>query len=111
MFRMTDEEGGDNTLLCVPAHDPRLEDLRAIHHLPQLHRRGIQHFFEIYKIWSRARPSGLRLGRPLRGRDRRLPAAARGGGEQVNICWWGRPDPASRPDEWEGFANVRAEWS
>jgi inorganic pyrophosphatase len=49
MFRMTDEQGGDDKLMCVPAHDPRLEHLRDIHHLPEFHRREIQHFFEIYK--------------------------------------------------------------
>ena len=30
MFRMTDEAGGDDKVLCVPAHDPRLEHLRDI---------------------------------------------------------------------------------
>jgi inorganic pyrophosphatase len=49
MFRMTDEMGGDDKLMCVPAHDPRLEHLRDIHHLPEFHRLEIQHFFEIYK--------------------------------------------------------------
>ena len=34
MFRMRDEAGGDDKLICVPAHDPRLEHLRDIHHLP-----------------------------------------------------------------------------
>src|SRR6201995_1004688 len=49
MFRMTDEKGGDDKVLCVPADDPRLEHLRDIHHLPAFHRAEIQHFFEIYK--------------------------------------------------------------
>jgi inorganic pyrophosphatase len=49
MFRMRDEAGGDDKLLCVPAHEPRLENLRDIHHLPEFHRLEIQHFFEIYK--------------------------------------------------------------
>jgi inorganic pyrophosphatase len=49
MFRMRDEAGGDDKLLCVPAHEPRLENLRDIHHVPEFHRREIQHFFEIYK--------------------------------------------------------------
>jgi inorganic pyrophosphatase len=34
MFRMTDEAGGDDKVLCVPANDPRLEHLRDIHHVP-----------------------------------------------------------------------------
>ena len=49
MFRMTDEKGGDDKVLCVPADDPRQEHLRDIDHLPDLHRLEIQHFFEIYK--------------------------------------------------------------
>jgi inorganic pyrophosphatase len=31
MFRMTDEKGGDDKILCVPATDPRQEHLRDIH--------------------------------------------------------------------------------
>jgi inorganic pyrophosphatase len=46
---MRDEAGGDDKLLCVPAHEPRLGNLRDIHHLPEFHRLEIQHFFEIYK--------------------------------------------------------------
>ncbi len=49
MFRMTDEKGGDDKLLCVPAEDPRSEHLRDIHHLNEFYRLEIQHFFEVYK--------------------------------------------------------------
>jgi inorganic pyrophosphatase len=49
MFRMTDEKGGDDKLLCVPASDPRQEHLRDIHHVPEFDRLEIQHFFEVYK--------------------------------------------------------------
>ena len=49
MFRMKDEAGGDDKVLCVPSHDPRLEHLRDIHHLDEYHRMEIQHFFEVYK--------------------------------------------------------------
>ena len=49
MFRMTDEAGGDDKLLCVPAGDPRQEHLRDIHHLSEYDRLEIQHFFEVYK--------------------------------------------------------------
>lgn len=49
MFRMTDEAGVDDKVLCVPLDDPRLEHLRDIHHLDQFHRMEIQHFFEVYK--------------------------------------------------------------
>jgi inorganic pyrophosphatase len=33
MFRMTDEAGGDDKVLCVPATDPRLEHLRDVSHV------------------------------------------------------------------------------
>ena len=49
MFRMTDEAGGDDKVLCVPAKDPRQEHLRDIHHVPEFDRLEIQHFFEVYK--------------------------------------------------------------
>jgi inorganic pyrophosphatase len=49
MFRMRDEKGGDDKVLCVPATDPRQEHLRDIHHLPEFDRLEIQHFFEVYK--------------------------------------------------------------
>jgi inorganic pyrophosphatase len=49
MFRMTDEAGGDDKVLCVPAGDPRLEHIRDIHHVPEFDRLEIQHFFEVYK--------------------------------------------------------------
>ena len=49
MFRMTDEKGADDKVLCVPATDPRQEHLRDIHHLAEFDRLEIQHFFEVYK--------------------------------------------------------------
>jgi inorganic pyrophosphatase len=49
MFRMTDEKGGDDKVLCVPANDPRMEHIRDIHHLSEFDRLEIQHFFEVYK--------------------------------------------------------------
>jgi inorganic pyrophosphatase len=49
MFRMTDEAGGDDKVLCVPATDPRWEHLRDIHHVSEYDRLEIQHFFEVYK--------------------------------------------------------------
>jgi inorganic pyrophosphatase len=49
MFRMTDEKGGDDKVLCVPANDPRQEHLRDIHHMPEFDKLEIQHFFEVYK--------------------------------------------------------------
>ena len=49
MFRMTDEAGGDDKVICVPASDPRKDHLRDIYHLAEFDRLEIQHFFEVYK--------------------------------------------------------------
>jgi inorganic pyrophosphatase len=49
MFRMSDEKGPDDKVLCVPATDPRLEHLRDIHHMAEFDRLEIQHFFAVYK--------------------------------------------------------------
>ena len=49
MFRMTDEKGRDDKILCVPASDPRQEHLRDLHHLSRSDRQEIEHFFLIYK--------------------------------------------------------------
>jgi inorganic pyrophosphatase len=46
---MTDEKGPDDKILCVPAHDPRWDHLRDIHHVTEFDRLEIQHFFEVYK--------------------------------------------------------------
>ncbi|HVA60690.1 MAG TPA: inorganic diphosphatase [Mycobacteriales bacterium] len=49
MFRMTDEKGGDDKVLCIPAHDPRLAHLQEIDDVAHYDRLEIQHFFEVYK--------------------------------------------------------------
>ncbi len=49
MFRMTDEAGGDDKVLCVPTHDPRLAHLKDIDDVSKFDRLEIQHFFEVYK--------------------------------------------------------------
>jgi inorganic pyrophosphatase len=49
MFRMRDEAGGDDKVLCVPADDPRLTGLRDIDQVPEYDLLEIQHFFTVYK--------------------------------------------------------------
>ena len=49
MFRMKDEAGPDEKLLCVPVGDPRMSHLQDIFHVPEFDRLEIQHFFEVYK--------------------------------------------------------------
>ncbi len=49
MFRMNDEAGGDDKLLCVPAGDVRKSHLKDINDVPEFDRLEIKHFFEVYK--------------------------------------------------------------
>jgi inorganic pyrophosphatase len=49
MFRMRDEMGLDDKVLCVPATDPRMAHLKDINDVPAFDRLEIQHFFEVYK--------------------------------------------------------------
>lgn len=49
MFRMTDEAGGDDKVLCVPAGDPRKAHIQDINDVPNFDRLEIQHFLEVYK--------------------------------------------------------------
>jgi inorganic pyrophosphatase len=49
MFRMTDEAGGDDKVMAVPAGDVRQDGLKDLHDIPEFQRMEIQHFFEVYK--------------------------------------------------------------
>ena len=49
MYRMTDEAGGDDKVLCVPSSDPRQSHLQDIFHVPEFDRLEIEHFFSVYK--------------------------------------------------------------
>jgi inorganic pyrophosphatase len=49
MFRMRDEMGLDDKVLCVAATDPRMAHLRDIEDVSEFDRLEIRHFFEVYK--------------------------------------------------------------
>ena len=49
MFRMTDEAGGDDKVLCVPASDHRRDHLRDMSDVREYLLLEIQHFFTVYK--------------------------------------------------------------
>ena len=49
MYRMRDEMGADDKVLCVPATDPRMAYLQDIEDVPAFDRLEIQHFFAVYK--------------------------------------------------------------
>ena len=49
MFRMTDEAGGDDKVLCVPASDHRRDHVRDIGDIRHYLLLEIEHFFTVYK--------------------------------------------------------------
>ncbi len=49
MFRMTDEAGPDDKVLCVSANDPRQAHLQDIGDVNSFERLEIEHFFTVYK--------------------------------------------------------------
>ena len=49
MFRMRDEAGRDDKVMCVPADDPRWSSRRELDDVSDFHRLEVQHFFEVYK--------------------------------------------------------------
>ncbi|GAA3740390.1 inorganic diphosphatase [Streptomyces tremellae] len=61
MFKMTDEAGGDDKLLCVQASDPRMASVKDIKDVPDHVLAQIKHFFEVYKA--------LEPGKSVQGAD------------------------------------------
>ena len=49
LFRMSDEKGPDDKVVCVPCYDPNWSHIDEIGDLPQQLRDEITHFFSIYK--------------------------------------------------------------
>jgi inorganic pyrophosphatase len=49
MFRMRDENGRDDKVLCVAATDPRMAHLADIEDVSEFELLEIAHFFEVYK--------------------------------------------------------------
>ncbi|MEZ5212981.1 inorganic diphosphatase [Gordonia sp. (in: high G+C Gram-positive bacteria)] len=49
MYTMTDEAGGDDKLLAVPAGDPRWDHIQDIGDVSKFELDAIAHFFEHYK--------------------------------------------------------------
>ncbi len=49
MFRMRDEKGLDDKVLCVADTDPRMASLTDIGDVQEFDLLEIQHFFEVYK--------------------------------------------------------------
>jgi inorganic pyrophosphatase len=49
MFRMRDEKGADDKVLCVASTDPRMARLQDITDVTEFDKLEILHFFEVYK--------------------------------------------------------------
>src|SRR5947209_8614737 len=49
LFRMRDEHGVDDKVLCVPVNDPSWNNLEKLDDLPNQLRAEIAHFFTVYK--------------------------------------------------------------
>jgi inorganic pyrophosphatase len=49
LFRMTDEKGEDEKVLCVPLRDPMWSHVDGLDGLPQPLLDEIEHFFQVYK--------------------------------------------------------------
>jgi inorganic pyrophosphatase len=49
LFRMTDEKGEDEKVLCVPLRDPMWSQVHDLDGLPQPLLDEIEHFFQVYK--------------------------------------------------------------
>jgi inorganic pyrophosphatase len=56
VFRMRDDEGVDDKILCVPFQDPNWNTMDVLDDLPQFLQDEIAHFFSIYK-----QPEGLEV--------------------------------------------------
>ncbi len=56
LFRMRDEKGIDDKVLCVPASDPNWNTLNTLDDMPIALRDEISHFFAIYK-----QPQGIHV--------------------------------------------------
>lgn len=49
VFRMRDEKGQDDKVLCVPVHDPHWNQVTSLDEVPPHLLEEIEHFFEMYK--------------------------------------------------------------
>lgn len=49
LFKMRDEAGVDDKVICVPVHDPGWNSVEGLDELPGQLRKEIEHFFSVYK--------------------------------------------------------------
>jgi len=49
LFKMSDDKGIDDKVICVPLQDPNWNTFERLEDLPEQLRDEISHFFEVYK--------------------------------------------------------------
>jgi inorganic pyrophosphatase len=49
LFKMADDKGSDDKILCVPCKDPGWASLNSLEDLSEQLRNEIEHFFSVYK--------------------------------------------------------------
>ena len=49
LFKMRDEKGEDDKIVCVPTHDPGWNTAETLDDIPAAMQREITHFFSVYK--------------------------------------------------------------
>ena len=49
VFKMTDDKGEDDKVVCVPNHDPGWNHAETLDDVPEQLQREIHHFFSVYK--------------------------------------------------------------
>ena len=59
LFKMEDEEGHDEKILCVPVHDPLWNHIHRLKDVPPHLLKEIEHFFTIYKDLERPKYSKI----------------------------------------------------
>jgi inorganic pyrophosphatase len=60
LFKMSDEKGPDDHIVCVPCNDPGWTPLRDVDDIPTQLRNEISHFFTVYKDLDSDRHSDVK---------------------------------------------------
>ena len=77
MFKMRDEKGVDDKIICVPLHDPYWNRYEELEDLPPLLRQEIEQFFSIYKDLEEGKEVSVEGWRPVEEAVREIAEARR----------------------------------
>jgi inorganic pyrophosphatase len=83
MFKMSDEKGIDDKIICVPLHDPYWNHYERLEQLPLPLRQEIEQFFSIYKELEAGKSVEIEGWCPLEEAVTEIAAARRRAGEQA----------------------------